>query len=71
MGPEDINYMNRAIELADRGKGWVNPNPLVGAVLSEMAGLSGKDGMNVAENFMQNGMPLNIAGKIRRELRYM
>ncbi len=25
--------MNRAIELADRGKGWVNPNPLVGAVL--------------------------------------
>jgi len=33
MGPEDINYMNRAIELADRGKGWVNPNPLVGAVL--------------------------------------
>lgn len=33
MGTEDIRYMNRAIELADRGKGWVNPNPLVGAVL--------------------------------------
>ncbi len=25
--------MNRAIELAERGKGWVNPNPLVGAVI--------------------------------------
>lgn len=25
--------MDRAIELADRGKGWVNPNPLVGAVI--------------------------------------
>jgi diaminohydroxyphosphoribosylaminopyrimidine deaminase / 5-amino-6-(5-phosphoribosylamino)uracil reductase len=26
-------YMRRAIVLARRGKGWVNPNPLVGAVL--------------------------------------
>jgi diaminohydroxyphosphoribosylaminopyrimidine deaminase / 5-amino-6-(5-phosphoribosylamino)uracil reductase len=26
-------YMRRAIVLAGRGKGWVNPNPLVGAVL--------------------------------------
>lgn len=25
--------MNRAIQLAERGKGWVNPNPLVGAVI--------------------------------------
>lgn len=25
--------MDRAIELADRGLGWVNPNPLVGAVI--------------------------------------
>jgi len=26
-------YMKRAIELADKGKGFVNPNPLVGAVI--------------------------------------
>ena len=26
-------YIQRAITLAKRGKGWVNPNPLVGAVL--------------------------------------
>lgn len=26
-------YMKRALELADRGKGFVNPNPLVGAVI--------------------------------------
>ena len=29
---EDEFYMKRAIELAKRGTGWVNPNPLVGAV---------------------------------------
>ena len=30
---EDELYMRRAIELAKRGTGWVNPNPLVGAVI--------------------------------------
>ncbi len=29
----DEEYMRRAIELALRGSGWVNPNPLVGAVV--------------------------------------
>lgn len=29
----DILYMRRAIELAGRGSGFVNPNPLVGAVI--------------------------------------
>lgn len=33
MEKEDIEYMNRAIELAVKGKGWVNPNPLVGALI--------------------------------------
>lgn len=33
METEDRIFMNRAIELADRGRGWVNPNPLVGAVI--------------------------------------
>ena len=26
----DEEYMQRALELAMRGAGWVNPNPLVG-----------------------------------------
>lgn len=30
---ENIKYMRRAIALAKRGEGFVNPNPLVGAVL--------------------------------------
>ena len=30
---QDELYMKRAIELAKRGTGWVNPNPLVGAVI--------------------------------------
>ena len=29
----DEKYMKRAINLAKRGSGWVNPNPMVGAVL--------------------------------------
>lgn len=30
---EDIEYMRRAIELAERGVGFTNPNPMVGAVI--------------------------------------
>ena len=31
--PMDHNYMAEALALAERGRGWVEPNPLVGAVL--------------------------------------
>ncbi len=30
---QDIEFMRHAMELAARGRGWVNPNPLVGAVI--------------------------------------
>ncbi len=30
---DDVKYMKRAISLAKKGAGWVNPNPMVGAVL--------------------------------------
>jgi len=39
-----IDYMKRAIELADLGKGKVNPNPLVGAVIV-------KDGRIIGEGY--------------------
>ncbi|MDF2596145.1 MAG: ribD, partial [Clostridia bacterium] len=29
----DNKYMRRALELAEKGLGFVNPNPLVGAVI--------------------------------------
>ena len=29
----DQDYMKRAIELAKKGEGWTNPNPMVGAVI--------------------------------------
>jgi len=32
---EDERYMLRAIELAEGGRGWTSPNPLVGAVIVE------------------------------------
>lgn len=40
----DRKYMLRAIELAERGKGFVNPNPLVGAVIV-------KDGRIIGEGW--------------------
>ncbi|MBF1329087.1 MAG: riboflavin biosynthesis protein RibD, partial [Mogibacterium diversum] len=30
---QDKEYMRRAIELAKKGTGWVNPNPKGGAVI--------------------------------------
>lgn len=30
---DDAQYMGLAIELAKRGAGYVNPNPMVGAVI--------------------------------------
>jgi diaminohydroxyphosphoribosylaminopyrimidine deaminase / 5-amino-6-(5-phosphoribosylamino)uracil reductase len=44
MEPEYGKWMLRAIRLAARGKGWVNPNPLVGAVLI-------KDGRIIGEGY--------------------
>ena len=34
----DLTYMRRAIELAKKGTGAVNPNPLVGAVIVKEIG---------------------------------
>ncbi len=41
---DNIRYMKRAMALAGRGSGWVNPNPMVGAVLV-------KDGHVIGEGF--------------------
>ena len=30
---KDEYYMNIAIKLAQKGRGWTNPNPMVGAVI--------------------------------------
>lgn len=42
----DLNYMKRAIEIAKKGVGFVNPNPLVGAVIV-------KDGKIIGEGYHQ------------------
>ena len=41
---EKMQYMNRAIALASKGEGFVNPNPLVGAVIV-------KDGKIIGEGY--------------------
>ena len=40
----ESQYMKRAIELARKGEGWVNPNPMVGAVIV-------KDGKIIGEGY--------------------
>lgn len=40
----DQDYMRRAIKLAEHGRGWTSPNPLVGAVIV-------KDGRIIGEGF--------------------
>ena len=42
----DTSYMKRAIALAKKGEGWVNPNPMVGAVIV-------KNGCIVGEGYHQ------------------
>ncbi|MDR2714667.1 MAG: bifunctional diaminohydroxyphosphoribosylaminopyrimidine deaminase/5-amino-6-(5-phosphoribosylamino)uracil reductase RibD [Coriobacteriales bacterium] len=41
---DDVRFMQRAIELAKQGGGWVNPNPQVGAVFV-------KDGQIIGEGY--------------------
>ncbi|MDY0074813.1 MAG: bifunctional diaminohydroxyphosphoribosylaminopyrimidine deaminase/5-amino-6-(5-phosphoribosylamino)uracil reductase RibD [Acholeplasmataceae bacterium] len=41
-----VDYMRKAIELANKGSGWVNPNPLVGAIIV-------KDGRIIGEGYHQ------------------
>lgn len=41
---DDEKYMSRAIELAKKGLGWTNPNPMVGAVIV-------KDGKVIGEGY--------------------
>ncbi|QSX07723.1 bifunctional diaminohydroxyphosphoribosylaminopyrimidine deaminase/5-amino-6-(5-phosphoribosylamino)uracil reductase RibD [Alkalibacter rhizosphaerae] len=46
MKQPDIEYMKRALELAELGRGWTNPNPMVGAVIV-------KKGRIIGEGFHQ------------------
>jgi diaminohydroxyphosphoribosylaminopyrimidine deaminase/5-amino-6-(5-phosphoribosylamino)uracil reductase len=59
-------YMRRAISLAKRGAGWVNPNPMVGAVLV-------KDGRIIGKGFHEFfGGPhaeVNAIGSVPEHLR--
>ena len=54
----DQEYMLRAIQLAKKGEGWTNPNPMVGAVIVKDGRSSEKVIIKSMENFMQNVMRL-------------
>ena len=53
----DQDYMKRAIELAKKGEGWTNPNPMVGAVIVKDA----KAIMPDVESYMRNEMQLLLS----------
>ncbi|KGG79933.1 hypothetical protein Y919_08975 [Caloranaerobacter azorensis H53214] len=38
----DIKYMKRALELAEKGAGFVNPNPMVGCVIVKNGSIIGE-----------------------------
>src|SRR5437870_3357724 len=46
MIPDEWQWMRRALELAERGRGYVEPNPLVGAVVV-------RDGSMIGEGWHQ------------------
>ena len=39
---DDQSYMKQALELAERGRGWTAPNPMVGAVVVKDGKVVGK-----------------------------
>ena len=69
--PQDREYMKQALALAENGHGWVNPNPMVGAVLVKDGRIIG-EGYHTRDmdSFMQNGRHLRMrqsGAKRRRE----
>src|ERR1700740_1833293 len=38
----DRRHLARAIEIAEQGRGWVSPNPMVGAVIADATGPLGE-----------------------------
>ena len=66
---EDELYMRRAIELAKRGTGWVNPNPLVGAVIVKDDRIIGEGWHMVS--FMRKEMRFQDVWRIPVEQPYM
>ena len=60
---EHERYMARALELAARGAGWVNPNPMVERSWSRTVALSARVGTLPMANFMPNAKHSRIVRK--------
>ena len=54
----DQEYMLRAIQLAKKGEGWTNPNPMVGAMIVKDGKIIGEGYHKSMENFTRNVMQL-------------
>ena len=65
---KDVGYMRMAMSLAENGRGHVNPNPLVGAVIVREGHVAGTDAM---ETSMPRGRPLLHVPRTLMEARCM
>jgi len=59
--PEDLSYLEMAYGLAEKGRGWASPNPLVGAVLVSGSRI-------VGYGFHERPEPQNSGDSARRSL---
>ena len=57
----DEKYMRLAIELAQKGCGWVSPNPMVGAVIVKDGRIIGQDTIRGMGAFMRRERPSGTA----------
>ena len=64
-------YMKRAIELAKKGIGYTNPNPIVGCVVVKNDKIIAEGYHKKQVDFTQNEMHLQIAKKIQQEQNFM
>lgn len=63
---EDIEYMRRAMELAERGVGFTNPNPMVGAVIVKGGKVIGEGGHERCGEWLRERTHFRIVRFLRR-----
>lgn len=66
-----MNFYEKALELARKGEGYVNPNPLVGAVIVKDGEIIGQGYHEFLEEIMLKLMLLIVLLNLLREQQYM
>ena len=67
----DVTFMKRVLKLAERGRGYVSPNPMVGALVIKDGEVVGKVFMKNMVKLMQKLMLLTTPGTLLQVLQFM